>query len=112
MVHSGPAQHTPHRFVWRETETSWTPTLIAALLGLELEVDPEHDGNGRSADDEKGSAVGPPRDGCVRVRGCPGTEVTLEVPTLKDLKQVLSFNGTHRLTRPHHASNPMEDDDI
>ena len=44
----------------------------------------------------KGSAVGPPRDGCARVRGCPGTEVTLEVPTLKDLKQALSFNGTHR----------------
>ena len=110
MVHSGPAQHTPHRFVWRETETSWTPTLIAALLGLELEVDPEHDGKGRSADDEKGSAVGPPRDGCARVRGCPGTEVTLEVPTLKDLKQALSFNGTHRLTRPHDATTP--DDDI
>ena len=93
MVHSGPAQHTPHRFVWRETETSWTPTLIAALLGLELEVDPE---KGRSDEVGKGSAVGPPRDGCVRVRGCPGTEVTLEVPTLKDLKQALSFNGTHR----------------
>ena len=110
MVHSGPAQHTPHRFVWRETETSWTPTLIAALLGLELEVDPEDDGKGRSDEVGKGSAVGPPRDGCARVRGCPGTEVTLEVPTLKDLKQALSFNGTHRepdrTTRPH----PMDDD--
>ena len=110
MVHSGPAQHTPHRFVWRETETSWTPTLIAALLGLELEVDPEDDGKGRSDEVGKGSAVGPPRDGCVRVRGCPGTEVTLGVPTLKDLKQALSFNGTHRepdrTTRPH----PMDDD--
>ena len=111
MVHSGPAQHTPHRFVWRETETSWTPTLIAALLGLELEVDPEYDEKGRSDEvDCKGSAVGPPRDGCARVRGCPGTEVTLEVPTLKDLKQALSFNGTHRLTRPPDATTP--DDDI
>ena len=110
MVHSRPAQHTPHMLVWRETETSWTPTLIAALLGLELEVDPEYDGKGRSDEVGKGSAVGPPRDGCVRVRGCPGTEVTLEVLTLKDLKQALSFNGTHRLTRPHHASTP--DDDI
>ena len=110
MVHSGPARHTPHRFVWRETETSWTPTLIAALLGLELEVDPEYDEKGRSAEIGKGSAVGPPRDGCARVRGCPGTEVTLEVPTLKDLKQAISFNGTHqepdRTTRPH----PMDDD--
>ena len=82
--------------MWRETEKSWTPALVAALLGLDLEVDAA-DEMGRPNDEgEKASAVGPPRHGRARVSGYPGTEVTVEVPTLRDLKLALSFNGAPR----------------